>query len=217
MKNAIITGGQSYHQNFFTNQNGKYKNFFNKRIYILDLEDVELKDFDYLVLSSRLNLSYLFKNKHKLESYLDNGGNIVSFGEIKKPLFRNIHWQDYPTNFWWWVLEGSDLPLYAKDMKHQLFKFLDVDECKWHYHGAFYPPTGSEEILVNEIGESIIYKDTISYKGSLYVTSLDPDYHIGQGFMPKTVPFFDKFMAWVESDITKKSLAKNEKSLKETL
>ncbi|PAF45556.1 hypothetical protein [Helicobacter sp. 11S02629-2] len=211
MKKAIITGGQSFHQNLFSAKDGRYKNFFDERIYLLDLEMASLKDYDYIVISSRLNPTYLFKNKHKIESYLDSGGNIVSFGELKRPLFRNVHWQNYDTNFWWWTVKGSDLPLFAKSENHDLFKFIKVDTCKWHYHGAFYPPAFSEEILINEIGESIIYKDAKSYKGSLYITSLDPDYHIAQGFMPKTVPFFDGFLAWVESDISKQKASKAKK------
>ncbi len=39
------------------------------------------------------------------------------------------------------------------------------------------------------------------FKGNLYLTSLDPDFHIGQGFMPITIPFFEKYMRWIESDI----------------
>lgn len=35
----------------------------------------------------------------------------------------------------------------------------------------------------------------------MYITSLDPDYHIGQGFMPTTIVFLEKFIAWVEYDI----------------
>lgn len=46
----------------------------------------------------------------------------------------------------------------------------------------------AQNILVNELDESIIYKDT-TFKGNLYVTSLDPEFHLGQGFMPATEYF----------------------------
>ena len=77
---------------------------------------------------------------------------------------------------------------------------MDVDAAKWHYHGAFYPPKNSQKILTNELGECIIYKDT-TFNGNLYITSLDPDFHLGQGFMPKTEGFFDNFMEWAELDM----------------
>ena len=67
-----------------------------------------------------------------------------------------------------------------------------------------------EKILVDEVGRPILYKDDYHFAGTLYVTSLDPDYHIGQGFMPTTVPFMEKFMKWVTNDIETKLVAKKE-------
>ena len=82
----------------------------------------------------------------------------------------------------------------------KLFDNLNVENAKWHYHRVFYLPQKSTKILTDELRESIIYEDEI-LKGNFYVTSLDPDYHLGQGFMLKTEPFFDHFLNWVESDI----------------
>lgn len=211
LKNAIITGGSCYHQKFFTNKNAKYANFFDERIYLLDLSEAKLDRFDYVAVASRLNYDFLLKNKKKIESYLDNGGNLIVFGEMPKVWLKGVRWRNYPVNFWWWVTPNADLPLYACNPRHKLFEKITPDDAKWHYHGVFYPPIGSEKILVNELNESIIYKDNVSFSGNLYVTSLDPDFHFGFGFMPKTEYFFDQFMAWVEEDIlincdTKKAL-----------
>lgn len=201
LKNAIITGGSCYHQKFFTNKNGKYADFFDERIYLLDLNCADLNRFDYVVVASRLNYSFLLENKKKIEEYLKNDGNLVVFGEMPKIWLEGVRWRSYPVNFWWWVNPNADLPLYACDPKHKLFEKITPDDAKWHYHGVFYPPAGSENILVNELNESIIYKDSVSFSGNLYVTSLDPDFHFGFGFMPKTEYFFDQFMEWVEEDI----------------
>ena len=151
----------------------------------------------------------LVKHKQKFISYLESGGHIVSFGEITQDYLPNIIWRDYPVNFWWWLIPNADMPLYALDSdgnktedstKDGLFSKMAVKDAKWHYHGAFYPPKNAQNILVNELDESIIYKDT-TFKGNLYVTSLDSEFHLGQGFMPTTEYFFDTFMQWVESDI----------------
>ena len=112
-------------------------------------------------------------------------------------------------NFWWWLIDGANMPLYALDVNGEkteekttqgLFSKIPVSVAKWHCHGAFYPPQNAQKILINELDERIIYKDT-SFKGNLYITSLDPEFHLGQGFMPTTEPFFDAFMQWVEEDI----------------
>ncbi|MCX2717908.1 hypothetical protein OQH61_09205 [Helicobacter sp. MIT 21-1697] len=209
LKNAIITGGSSFNAHFFSNKNAKYAHFFSHRYHFLDIDSIHFQDFDYIVLASRLNSAYLMPHKQKFIDYLQSGGHIISFGEIEKDYLPNIVWKDYPVNFWWWLIQGADMPLYALESdgskqegrtKSGLFSKMEVSTAKWHYHGAFYPPSNATKILVNELDESIIYKDN-SFKGNLYVTSLDPEFHLGQGFMPTTEPFFDTFMQWVEEDI----------------
>lgn len=209
LKNAIISGGGSFHRYFFTNKNNKYAHFFSHRFYFMDIDSINFEEFDYIVLASRLKPQFLAPHKDKFLSYLQNGGHIISFGEIMGDYLPNIIWKDYPVNFWWWLIQGANMPLYAiesngskQEVRTQsgLFSKIDVNVAKWHCHGAFYPPINATKILVNELDESIIYKDN-SFKGNLYVTSLDPDFHLGQGFMPTTEPFFDNFMQWVEEDI----------------
>ncbi|MSN96600.1 hypothetical protein F1B92_05375 [Campylobacter sp. FMV-PI01] len=198
LKNAIITGGSNYHLNFFKNKNAKYENFFDKVIYQFDLENEDISKFDYLVIASRCSDEILSKSKEKLNEFTKNGGYIVSLGDSHSSYLPNIKWNDYPVNFWWWIMPGANMSLFPYE-NHELFKTLDLSDCKWHYHGGYIAPKGSEKILINEIGESIIYK----YKNH-YITSLDPDYHFGQGFMPKTELFFDRFIEWIEKDISKK-------------
>ena len=216
IKKAIITGGIAFHQKFFENKNGKYAKMFDERVYVADIKNFRFSDYDIVVLASNLNTRFLIPYKEKIEEYLKNGGNIVSLGDSGIEYLPNINWINYPTNFWWWKSEGADMPLYAVESldggvtfvkqttgtKEGLFKKINVNTAKWHYHGAFIPPVNSESILVNEMDEAIIYKDK-SFKGNLYVMSLDPDYHLGQGFMPTTELFFDALMEWIEEDIRK--------------
>ncbi len=218
LKKAIITGGAAFHQKFFQNKGGKYADFFDKRVYAAKMEDFCFEDYDYVVLASNLNARFLIPCKERILAYLKGGGHIVSLGDSMKEYLPNIQWQSYPTNFWWWRIKGADMPLYAVESvdggktfvkqpertREGLFSKIDVRVAKWHCHGAFYPPAQSESILVNELDEAIIHKD-LSFEGNLYVMSLDPDYHFGQGFMPTTEPFFDALMDWIEEDILKKT------------
>lgn len=200
LKNAIITAGSSYHHYFFKNKEAKYQNFFNTKIYFLELQDYNLHDFDYIVISSRVNAKHLKKFKNIFREYLKNGGTIVAFNVESSEYLPNIRWQDYEVNFWWWLTRGADLPLYPTIDGLPLFKQMDITQAKWHYHGAYYPPKNSKKILVNELQEAIIYKDE-TLGGMLFVTSLDPDYHFGQGFMPKTEGFFDNFMNYIQTQV----------------
>ena len=200
LKNAIITGGASYERNFFYNKDAKYAHFFDERIYHKDALVADFSGLDYIVLASRANPRFLLPCKEKFLDFLQKGGSIVSFGEITQGYLPNIAWKEYGVNFWWWLSQGADMSFEIGEYGQSLFSKMELFTAKWHYHGAFYPPKDSQMILANELGEAIIYKD-ISHKGGLYVTSLDPDFHLGQGFMPKTEPFFDNFMEWVEEDI----------------
>ena len=214
LKKAIITGGAAFHQKFFKNKDGKYSNMFNKRVYVADMEDFCFEDYDYVVIASGLNIRFLIPHKERIMNYLRNGGHIVSLGDSSDKYLPNIKWMNYPTNFWWWRIEGADMPLYALETtdggktlikqpvntREGLFSKIKVSVAKWHCHGAFLPPENADSILVNEMDEAIIYKDK-SFPGNLYVMSLDPDYHFGQGFMPTTEPFFDALMSWIEEDI----------------
>lgn len=201
MKKAIITGGSCFHEGLFRAENGKFANIFDDRIYIKDLQFTNLAPYNLVVIASRLYPRFLTSNAEKFQHYLENGGNLVSFGEIMGDYLPNVEFQESEVNFWWWIHKGADLPLYASDPTHKIWNFLEVKECKWHYHGTYTTPKHAEKILVDELGRAIMYKDSYTSKGTLYLTSLDPDYHIGQGFMPTTIPFFEKFMRYVESDI----------------
>ncbi|WP_086291159.1 hypothetical protein [Campylobacter devanensis] len=201
MNNAIITGGAFHNQNFFQVCNGKFKNIFKEQIYILDLHSTDLSKYDYIVIASRLNPKILTQNKAKFEEYLQNGGHIISFGDIMGDHLPSIDFTPTQVNFWWWIHPGADLPMYAYDSSDEIWNFLKLQECKWHYHGVFNPPKYAKKIIVDEIGKTILYKDSYSFAGNMYITSLDPDYHIGQGFMPITIVFLEKFIAWVEYDI----------------
>lgn len=205
MKKAIITGGTCFHQNLFTEQNGKYANFFDKTIYLPNIENESLETFELIIIASRLNPDLLVAASHKILSYLEQGGNLVLFGEFPKIFLPFIRWKDCQENFWWWIHKGADLPLYAVDRDHSIWNFLKLDDCRWHYHGTFAPNAQCCNILVNELGESILYKDSYHFKGTLYVTSLDPDYHIALGFIPKAVTFFDNFLRWVLDDLHTKN------------
>ncbi|TQR33701.1 hypothetical protein DMB92_02095 [Campylobacter sp. MIT 99-7217] len=201
MKKAIITSGSSHHQNFFSNKNGKYKDFFDKKIYLPDLEKENLEEFEYIVFASRLHSKFMLANKEKIYTYLENGGHVVFFHDLCKGFFDFISYESRAVNFWWWILPGADLAIYEFNKQDCFWKFLKLEQCKWHYHGVFKHDDKTQKIIVDELGFSILCKDMHHFKGNIYFSALDPDFHLGQGFMPITEPFFDHFMSFIEFDI----------------
>ncbi|MCI5968294.1 hypothetical protein [Helicobacter sp.] len=201
IKRAIVLGGSYFHQALLART--EFAHLFSEVIYLPKLHSYDLKNYDCVFLSSRLNPKFLRLNAQKLLDYLEEGGNIAILGGVEEEYLPHIVYKEGEVNFWWWIHEGADLPLFAFNANHTFWNFLSIEECKWHYHGTFKVEEGCQRILINEIGENILYKDDLHFKGRLYLSALDPDFHIGQGFMPITLPFFEKYIQWIEYDILK--------------
>ena len=198
VKKLFITGGSSYHNGFFKNYNEKYMNFFDKVCYIGDLKDIQLKNFDLLVIASRLGTKFLVENKNKINDYLDNGGNLIFFGEDQGVVLDKVKFTPGEVNFWWWLNKqnGADMPLLTSNPNAKIWRYLNISEAKWHYHGTFETNENICNLICDELGRPILYRDG-DFKGVVYISALDPEFHIGQGFMPTTEPFFDKFLGFV--------------------
>lgn len=68
------------------------------------------------------------------------------------------------------------------------------------------PPEDALSLVDNDEGRSIFYIDRVSFKGELIVTSLDPIFHIGLGFIDQTKPFLHGLTNWLrgrETDVHK--------------
>ena len=198
VKKLFITGGSSYHNGFFKNYNAKYKSFFDEIVYVGDLQNVNLNEFDLVVIASRISTRFLAQNKVKINEYANNGGNLIFFGEDQGVVFDKVKFVPGEVNFWWWLNKqnGANMPLLASNQNARFWRFLKIKEAQWHYHGTFETNDNICNLICDELGRPILYRDG-DFKGLVYISALDPEFHIGQGFMPTTEPFFDKFLGFV--------------------
>ena len=74
---------------------------------------------------------------------------------------------------------------------------------KWHYHGTFMPPAGAKSLLDVPGGRSIFYIDDTNFNGELLITTLDPMFHIGLGFINQSKPFLHGLANWLRAEETK--------------
>ncbi|OZI12651.1 hypothetical protein CEW92_05720 [Bacillaceae bacterium SAS-127] len=201
MKRLFVHTGISFHHFFLQHHDGRYEKFFDRIIHILEVPMTDLTTYDYIYIPARHNQDLLFSYQSIWENYLRKGGHILAFGEIEKPWLPYVQWKSYPTNFYWWVWAGADLPMYATEEEHPLLQNMTIDDMKWHYHGVIQPHENMEVIVHNEMQEGLICVDRTSFKGNIYVTTLDPEYHYGQGFIPKVENFLDHYLNWIETDM----------------
>lgn len=192
---GVIYGGASYHHRAINHP--KYRRFFHKHIYLLDLPKTRLSALDGLLIPERLHRKRLLACRPQLKGFLAEEKAILIFGEQPEPLFPGVHWEYRPTNFWWWKEPSTSSGLTLTQPDHSLFRYLSLPDATWHYHGVFWPPKEAQSLIRTEDGGSVLYLDRVSTPGLMVVTSLDPIYHFGSYFMPATERFLDGFLPWV--------------------
>lgn len=194
-KIAILTNGMTFHNRFFAMP--EYRDFYDDVIHIEDLHKTDLSGYDTLIVTDRLSIPHLKRNQAKLIVFINSGRRLFIFGEVLDNWFPTIDWQDSVVNFSWWVKPQGDLPLVERNEYHDLYEYVTLKDMKWHYHGTFQPPAGAFSLVDNDEGRSIFYVDNTSFKGELVVTTLDPIFHIGLGFIDQTKPFMAGLTKWL--------------------
>jgi hypothetical protein len=190
-----IDAGTSYHHVALT---GRYAGFFDAVAYLRDLAQVDFRDFDVVVVTCRTPACRLESHRSKVRDYLDAGGMLVAMGETEPWRWLDgIRFTAVPTNYWWWLETGADLGIRTVQPAHGLWRHLPAEDVVWHYHGHFAPPAGATTLVTCREGGAVLYEDTVSTKGRLVLTSLDPFFHHGTYFMPAATRFLDGFLAWL--------------------
>ncbi|MGG0937589.1 hypothetical protein ABHN11_16010 [Brevibacillus centrosporus] len=195
-KIAVLYGGSSQH--YRSLHEPKYHRYFEKVIYLPDLEKTSLDEFDALLVPSQLHMGLIMKNKEKIKAFADNGGIVVAFGPQPKEWIPGQNWELRPTNFWWWLEKDAKSGLVLKNPEYDLFKnYITLEDATWHQHGVYWPPEGADILVSTEDDGAVLYVDKVSSKGTWIVTTLDPDFHFGSYFMPATERFLDGFLPWL--------------------
>lgn len=196
---AAIYGGTAFQHR--TLNEPKYRQHIDEIIYLLDLPNVDLAQYDAVIIPDRMHPDRLMVSKQQFADYLDQGGTIIAFGEQPVPLLPGVRWEHRPTNFWWWLDPNTPSGLVLKQPEHSLFWYLTEADCTWHQHGVFWPDDGVEQLITMADGGVILYIDRVSTRGTLLVTCLDPIAHFGSYFMPATERFLDGFLPWVRAEL----------------
>ncbi|MBN6884895.1 hypothetical protein ACUXCC_000026 [Cytobacillus horneckiae] len=194
-KIAVVYSGNSAHYRTFNEP--KYRKFIAELIYLPDLLEASLENYDVLIVPSQLNERLLLGAKEKILAFAEQGGVVAAFGPQPWEWLPNQKWEERETNFWWWKEKGASSGLVLAAPQHDLFNYITLEDATWHQHGVFWPVNGAEKLITTEDGGAVLYVDKISTEGTWIVTTLDPDYHFGSYFMPATERFLDGFLPWL--------------------
>ena len=105
-----------------------------------------------------------------------------------------------PTVFWTWRT-GEDNGTRLRLPGDPMWNFLTPRAVTWHHHGLLHPPAGARELVVMEEdgtdSGALLYVDEVNQPARLLVTTMDPVYHHGSGFMPGASQLLYSLLRWV--------------------
>jgi hypothetical protein len=200
MKIAILDNGYSFQHRFF--QEEEFKPLYDDILNIRHLHTYDLLSYDALIVPARMSLLLLKRYQSLFLRFLQEGKKLIVFGEVCEGWLPSVNWEFCPVNFSWWVKEGGDLPLVLENEQHSLFKYVGMHDVKWHYHGTMAPPEGARSLVNTPEGRSILYIDDVTFNGTLLVTTLDPMFHVGLGFIDQARTFLRGFTQWLRQEGT---------------
>jgi len=165
----------------------------------------DLDDADVVVVADRLRPDLLTQWTETIIGCVDRGATVLIFGENNVGQWLpGVREQSRPTVFWWWRT-GEDHRLRRRAPEHPAWEFFSERSVIWHYHGVLEPAPGAVSLvdLHTEDGSrdgSILYIDELTTAGRLLVTTMDPVYHHGSGFMPGATQLLYSALYWATRD-----------------
>lgn len=199
---VAIDGGTAFHGRAL--REAPFETFFDGLIPVRSLGQVGLSEHDCVLVPCRTNGQRLAKHRAQLEAYIEGGGYLVVMGETRPDLFLSgVRFRSIPTNYWWWLDPKGGLDLSIEVPGHPLFRRLGLKDLTWHVHGTL-DIVGPCDVLMKYLdpaaGGSIMLEARRG-RGRLFMTTLDPIFHHGSGFMPATTRFLEAFLPWLRASI----------------
>lgn len=160
-----------------------------------------LDDADVVVVADRIRTDLLTPWAPAVRARAEAGATVVILGENSVgDWWPDAREQVRPTIFWWWRT-GEDSRIRRTDTDHPGAAWFADKALIWHYHGVLDPPEGAVSLvdLHTPDGErdgSLLYIDEVSTPGRVLVTTMDPVYHHGSGFMPGATQLLYSALRW---------------------
>ena len=214
MSLAVLDGGTFYHREAI--HGARYRDLFDRVIYVRELSARDLSGVSWLIVPDRINPDLLRAHRELFIAFAAAGNTLVVFGENEAETWLpGVVWASRPTNFWRWLEKGAQPPHRLTAPAHPLFQAVPFNDTIWHFHGVLTPPAGARTLVdVPAEGEysagALLYEDDVTTRGRFIVSTLDPFYHHGSGFMPATTRFLDAFLPWARRQAARDAAAPQE-------
>jgi hypothetical protein len=190
---AYLTGGHLFEQSILARE--PYARALDP-VYLPELAAGALDAYHVAILGSRGDADVIAEQGPALLRWWRAGGDLVALDQPPIDWLPGAAFEPRETNFWWWRTPGADLPLESPGLGDPVLAGLEHDDVKWHYHGVYQPPGEARTLVATPDGGAVLYVDQRPGSGRLVVTTMDPDYHTGQGFIPKAERLLEHLVGW---------------------
>lgn len=175
-----------------------------EEVYLPDLEAGGLDGIDVLVIADRDHPALLRQHAAEFLAVAERGGVLLVYGEnAAHTWLPGVTWEERPTNFWWWRT-GEDHGMRRASLGDPIWEYFTERAVIWHHHGIFQPPAGAIPLIELEEEGTIVgattYLDRVTTPGVLFVTTMDPCFHHGAGFMPGATQLLYQTLRWAENE-----------------
>ncbi|MCQ1954575.1 hypothetical protein [Arthrobacter sp. zg-Y238] len=171
-------------------------------VYLPDVDPAVLADLDVVIVSDRLHQGQLARFVPAILAALqDPAKTVIVLGENKvEQWLPGVGYSFRPTVFWMWRT-GEDNGTRLRLPEDPMWEFLTPWSVSWHHHGLLHPRPGARSLVVMEEdgaeSGSLLYVDEVNQPARLLVTTMDPVYHHGSGFMPGASQLLYSLLRWV--------------------
>lgn len=159
-----------------------------------------LRRADVLIVADRQRRDLLLDAAPLILSAHDGGADLVVLGENHVgDWLPGVTHESRPTNFWWWRT-GEDSRIRPVAPGHPARRIFSPRATVWHYHGVVHggcTATSLVDLLTSEgtCDGSLLLLDE-SRPARLLVSTMDPFYHHGSGFMPGATQLLHAVFQW---------------------
>lgn len=171
-------------------------------VYLPDAEPETILDYDVIIVSDRLpGVQRRIVETTSERIMQDPSKTLVVLGQNDvQEWIPDVGFTFRRPVFWKWRT-GEDTGTRARSTDHPFWDFFDLDALSWHNHGLLQTPPGATSlVVVEEDGHeqgTVVFLDEVNQPARLLVTTMDPVYHHGSGFMPGATRMLYGLLRWV--------------------
>lgn len=170
-------------------------------IYLPTADPVELDALDVILVGDRLPPVQRKRFESALRDALkDPVKTVIVLGQNDvEQWLPQISYTFRRPVFWKWRT-GEDTGTRARLKDDPFWEYFTLSALNWHNHGLVHPPEGAKSlVVVEEEGEdvgTVLFVDEVNQPARLLVTTMDPVYHHGSGFMPGATELLYSLLRW---------------------